>query len=115
MAEAKARAAEKEKLQVLVVDDDPGHLSMLQTLLSGWGYTILTSEDGSDAVQKVRQGPVDLVLMDVRMAEMDGLQALQRIKDYNPAIPVLIMTAYSSVQNAVQALKSGAYDYLTKP
>lgn len=115
MAQAKTRAAEKEKPQVLVVDDDPGHLSMLQTLLSGWGYTILTSEDGSDAVQKVRQGPVDLVLMDVRMAEMDGLQALQRIKDYNPAIPVLIMTAYSSVQNAVQALKSGAYDYLTKP
>ncbi|MFO8032179.1 MAG: sigma-54 dependent transcriptional regulator [Desulfohalobiaceae bacterium] len=115
MAQAKPKSPRESRPQVLVVDDDPGHLNMLQTLLAGWGYTILTAEDGSSAVEEVRQGPVDLVLMDVRMAEMDGLQALQRIKDYNPAIPVLIMTAYSSVQNAVEALKSGAYDYLTKP
>ncbi len=115
MSFTKPKASGQKKPQVLVVDDDPGHLSMLQTLLAGWGYSISTAGDGSRAVQEVRKGPVDLVLMDVRMAEMDGLQALQRIKDYNPAIPVLIMTAYSSVQNAVEALKSGAYDYLTKP
>lgn len=115
MSPTKPMASGQKKPQVLVVDDDPGHLSMLQTLLAGWGYAISTAEDGSRAVEEVHLGPVDLVLMDVRMAEMDGLQALQRIKDYNPAIPVLIMTAYSSVQNAVEALKSGAYDYLTKP
>ncbi|MFW6217010.1 MAG: sigma 54-interacting transcriptional regulator [Desulfohalobiaceae bacterium] len=80
MSSTKSKASGQKKPQVLVVDDDSGHLSMLQTLLAGWGYAISTAEDGSGAVQKVRQGPVDLVLMDVRMAEMDGLQALQRIK-----------------------------------
>ncbi|MFP4672793.1 MAG: response regulator, partial [Desulfohalobiaceae bacterium] len=67
MSSTKSKASGQKKPQVLVVDDDPGHLSMLQTLLAGWGYAISTAEDGSGAVQKVRQGPVDLVLMDVRM------------------------------------------------
>jgi len=102
-------------IKTLIVDDDPAHLSMLQTLLRDWGHQTETAHDGSLAVQKIKQNPFDLVLMDVRMAEVDGIEALQQIKDYNPAIPVLIITAYSSVNNAVAALKAGAYDYLTKP
>jgi len=102
-------------IKTLIVDDDPAHLSMLQTLLKDWGHRTETASDGSVAVQKIKESPFDLVLMDVRMAEVDGIEALQQIKDYNPAIPVLIITAYSSVDNAVAALKAGAYDYLTKP
>ena len=100
---------------VLVVDDDTGHLAMLQTLLKSWGYSVETANDGSEALTKCKIRAFDLVLMDIRMAQMDGIEALRLIKDYNPAIPVLIMTAYSSVDSAVQALKAGAYDYLTKP
>jgi len=100
---------------ILIVDDDPGHLATLQTIVKSWGYRVDTAEDGRTAVEKVQQGPFDLILMDVRMATMSGLEALRHIKAYNPAIPVLIMTAYSSVQSAVEALKAGAYDYLTKP
>ncbi|HHP7233584.1 MAG TPA: sigma-54-dependent transcriptional regulator [Desulfobacterales bacterium] len=100
---------------VLIVDDDPGHLATLKTIVKSWGYQVTTADDGAVAVEKVRQGPFDLILMDVRMATMSGLEALRRINAYNPAIPVLIMTAYSSVQSAVEALKTGAYDYLTKP
>lgn len=100
---------------VLVVDDDTGHLAMLQTLLKSWGYSVETANDGSEALAKCKMRAFDLVLMDIRMAQMDGIEALRLIKDYNPAIPVLIMTAYSSVDSAVQALKAGAYDYLTKP
>jgi two-component system response regulator HydG len=100
---------------VLIVDDDPGHLSTLKTIVRSWGYRVTTADDGAVAVEKVRQGPFDLILMDVRMATMSGLEALRHINAYNPAIPVLIMTAYSSVQSAVEALKTGAYDYLTKP
>ncbi len=100
---------------ILVVDDDPGHRTTLQTIVRSWGYRVDTADDGDVAVEKVRQGPYDLILMDVRMAAMSGIEALQRIKAYNPAIPILIMTAYSSVESAVEALKSGAYDYLTKP
>jgi two-component system, NtrC family, response regulator HydG len=100
---------------VLIVDDDRGHLAMLRTMVRGWGYAVEGVQDGESAVERIRDHPFDAVLMDVRMAGMSGLDALERIKGYNPAIPVLIMTAYSSVDTAVRALKSGAYDYLTKP
>lgn len=100
---------------VLIVEDDPGHRSMLQTIIKGWGYTGQGAADGAEAVERVRERPFDLILMDVRMAEMSGIEALKVIKKYNPAIPILIMTAYSSVESAVEALKAGAYDYLIKP
>jgi len=100
---------------VLVVDDDPAHRTMLRTLLTGWGYAVEEAADGGTAVDQVHNKPFDLVLMDVRMAMVSGLEALKRIKAFNPAIPVIIMTAYSSMETAVRALKEGAYDYLTKP
>ncbi|MFA7166176.1 MAG: sigma-54 dependent transcriptional regulator [Desulfoplanes sp.] len=100
---------------ILVVDDDFAHLTMLKSMLKGWGYDVDEADDGGVAVEKVARRPYDAVLMDIRMAHVDGIAALQEIMKYNPAIPVLIMTAYSSVETAVQALKSGAYDYLTKP
>ena len=100
---------------MLVVDDDSTHRIMLRTLLGGWGYRVTEADDGSTAIQMVQQQAFDLVLMDVRMLHVSGLEALETIKGYNPAIPVIIMTAYSSVDTAVEALKKGAYDYLTKP
>jgi two-component system response regulator HydG len=106
---------ESREGSVLVVDDDDAHRTMLRTLLGGWGYTVDEAEDGLKALDKIHERPYDLVLMDVRMVEMSGLEALPQIKRYNPAIPVIIMTAFSSVETAVEALKKGAYDYLTKP
>jgi len=105
----------KEKNSILIVDDDPAHRTMLWTLLTGWGYAISEADDGSTAIEKARQKAYDLILMDIRMIRVSGLEALTEIKALNPAIPVIIMTAYSSVETAVKALKSGAYDYLTKP
>jgi two-component system response regulator HydG len=105
----------KDKSTILVVDDDPGHRTMLHTLLSGWGYAVTEADDGAAAIEKVQHQAFDLVLMDVRMIKISGLQALTEIKAFNPSIPVIIMTAFSSVETAVEALKSGAYDYLTKP
>jgi len=101
--------------KILVVDDDPGHLATLKTIIKSWGYIVKAANDGSVAVDMVKSEPMDLVLMDVRMAKMSGIEALEQIKVYNPVIPVIIMTAYSSVESAVEALKSGAYDYLMKP
>ena len=103
------------KQHVLVVDDDNAHRTMLHTLLSGWGYRISEADDGTVAIESVKKNPFDLVLMDIRMLKVSGLEALDQIKAYNPAIPVIIMTAFSSVETAVDALKKGAYDYLTKP
>jgi len=103
------------KSEILVVDDDSAHRTMLRTLLSGWKYDIIEADDGSTAIEKVKERPFDLVLMDVRMLKVSGLEALDEIKAFNPAIPVVIMTAYSSLETAVEAIKKGAYDYLTKP
>jgi two-component system response regulator HydG len=103
------------KSTVLVVDDDRAHRTMLKTLLSGWGYVIFEADDGDTAIKKVREQGFDLILMDIRMMRMSGIEALHEIKTINPAIPVIIMTAFSSVETAVEALKRGAYDYLTKP
>jgi two-component system response regulator HydG len=100
---------------VLVVDDDEAHRIMLKTLLTGWGYMIIEADDGSTAIETVYKQAFDLILMDIRMIKVSGLEALREIKAHNPAIPVIIMTAYSSVETAVEALKNGAYDYLTKP
>ncbi len=105
----------KKKNCILVVDDDRAHRTMLRTLLSGWGYTVTDVGDGAEAIQEAQLRPFDLILMDVRMIKVSGLEALAAIKAFNPAIPVIIMTAYSSVETAVEALKKGAYDYLTKP
>ena len=100
---------------VLVVDDDNAHRIMLRTLVGGWGYEVAEADDGAAAINRVKEQSYDLVLMDVRMVRVSGLEALAQIKLHNPAIPVIIMTAYSSVDTAVKALKQGAHDYLTKP
>ena len=105
----------KAKNTILVADDDLAHRTMLRTLLGGWGYDVTEADDGGKAVEAVSQKPFDLILMDIRMLKISGLEALAEIKRFNPAIPVIIMTAYASVETAVTALKEGAYDYLTKP
>ena len=105
----------KAKGTILVVDDDLTHRIMLKTLLSGWGYNITEADDGDSAIASARETPFDLILMDIRMLRVTGLAALPEIKAFNPAIPVILMTAYASVETAVDALKKGAYDYLTKP
>lgn len=101
--------------KILVVDDDMAHAGMLKILLTDWGYEILMSHDGDVGVDMVKSQAFDVVLMDMKMVKMSGMEALQRIHAYNPSLPVIIMTAYSSVDTAVQALKIGAHDYLTKP
>ena len=100
---------------ILVVDDDDAHRGMLRMMLQAWGYSVDEAADGDLAVEAVRAKPYDVVLTDVRMGRMDGIHALRGILDYNPALPVVLMTAYSSVETAVDALRLGAYDYLTKP
>lgn len=100
---------------VLVVDDDAAHARMLKTLIRDWGYGVHLADDGDVGVNMVKARPFDLVLMDMKMVKMSGMEALTRIREYNPSLPVIIMTAYSSVDTAVEALKIGAYDYLTKP
>ncbi len=100
---------------VLVVDDDQVHRYMLSAMLREWGWRPVEADDGTTAVAAVAKNQYDAVLMDVRMARMDGREAFDRIQQLNPDLPVIIMTAYSSIDDAVAVIRQGAHDYLTKP
>jgi two-component system response regulator HydG len=104
----------KDKKSILVVDDDIAHRTMLRIML-GWEYEISEADCGSTAIEKIKDTPFDLVLMDVCMPEISGVEALDKIKDLNPRIPIVMMTAYSSNETAAKALEKGAFGYLTKP
>jgi two-component system response regulator HydG len=103
------------KPNILVVDDEPAHRQMIEAVLDAEGYEIVQAEHGGAAISAIENRFYDLVIMDVRMPDVDGIEAMQKIKQISPDIPVIIMTAYASVGTAVDALKSGAYDYLIKP
>ncbi len=101
--------------KILIVDDDSTHRKMLATVLADEGYDIVPAKNGREAVEAVEASYFDLILMDIRMAEMDGLAAQQAILTISPKIPIIMMTAYASVKTAIKAMKRGAFDYLTKP
>lgn len=108
-------AKEGKQVTILVVDDEQVHRYMLCSMFREWGWRCVEADDGRTAVEAVEKSDFDAVLMDVRMARMDGMEAFSRIHDLKPALPVVIMTAYSSVDDAVEAMRHGAHDYLTKP
>ena len=100
---------------VLVVEDDAPLREALTETLSYKGYRVIGAEDGRSALAIVEREPVGLVVSDVRMAPMDGHELLRSLRRTHPQIPVLLMTAYASVEKAVWAMREGAVDYLTKP
>jgi two-component system response regulator HydG len=102
-------------IDILVVDDEQVHRYMLCTMFREWGYNCVEADDGDTAVSVVERRDFDAVLMDVKMVRMSGLEAFARINELKPSLPVIIMTAYSSVDDAVDLIKQGAHDYLTKP
>jgi two-component system, NtrC family, response regulator HydG len=103
------------RAKILVVDDESSQRKMLRANLSLDGYHVFEADDGSAAIARVSEEFFDLILMDNRMSQVDGIEALREIKKISPGIPVIIITAYASVETAVQALQAGAHDYLTKP
>ena len=102
-------------IKILVVDDDSAHRLMLKATLLADEYHVFEAENGEVAVQMVKEEFFDLIMLDLKMQKMGGIEALKHIKKISPGIPILIMTAYASVQTAVEALKLGAFDYLIKP
>jgi len=101
--------------RILIVDDEQGMRRLLTRILAREGYDAVAVESGSQALRELGAEEIDLAVLDIRMPEMDGLELLARIKDFNPALPVIMITAYGTVDSAIQALRSGAYDYITKP
>jgi two-component system response regulator HydG len=104
------------KLKVLVVDDDAGlRLSVKSTLTANPKFEVYEAFDGVNALEKIKSDNFDLVILDVDMPRLSGLEALKQIKEHNPGIVVIMMTAFANIDDAVQAVKDGAYNYLSKP
>src|SRR5881398_174497 len=100
---------------ILVADDDASIRSLLKQLLADQGYAVLEAATGSEVVEQVKDSGPDLVIMDLRMPERDGIEALQKVKTASPRTAVLIMTAFGTSNAAIKAMELGAFEYITKP
>ncbi|MGQ9509392.1 MAG: diguanylate cyclase [Thermodesulfobacteriota bacterium] len=103
------------KGKVLIVDDAPDTLEIIGKLLSFEGFQVITASSGEEGIQFVKKEKPDVVLMDINLPGMDGNQALREIRKINPIQSIIILTAYATVDNAIEALKQGATDFIKKP
>ncbi|HDT4007006.1 TPA: two-component system response regulator GlrR [Klebsiella quasipneumoniae subsp. similipneumoniae] len=105
----------RKPARLLLVDDDPGLLKLLGMRLVSEGYSVVTAESGPEALRVLGREKVDLVISDLRMDEMDGLQLFSEIQKGQPGMPVIILTAHGSIPDAVAATQQGVFSFLTKP
>ncbi len=101
--------------KILIVDDNKSMLYTLSRILEDAGYSCLTAENGQSAIQKVKSSDFALVILDFKMPDSDGMNVLVSLKSLKPELPVIILTAFGEIKKAVEAIKSGAEDYITKP
>jgi two-component system response regulator AtoC len=104
-----------ERKQVLIVDDEPNLRKILSAQLTRDGYDVLTAEDGEQGLHLLREHHIDLVITDLKMPKVDGMTLLKRALEEEPELPVVLVTAHGTIDTAVEALKRGAFDFVTKP
>ncbi len=100
---------------ILIVDDEKNYLVVLESLLGLEGYEMLTARDGYDALRLVNETDLDLVITDMKMPGMNGMELLEKCKKMKPELPVIMMTAFGTIEMAVEAMRKHAYDYIRKP
>src|SRR4030042_6260007 len=100
---------------ILIVDDEKPICTALASLVKTEGFKALTAGDGATALEKVRSESPDVMLADIKMPGVDGMELMRRTREVDPDLPVVMITAYAEVQGAVEAIKAGAHDYLSKP
>jgi nitrogen regulation protein NR(I) len=104
-----------ERKQVLIVDDEPNLRKILSAQLSRDGYEVMTAEDGEQGLALLKDHHIDLVITDLKMPKVDGMTLLRRALELEPELPIILITAHGTIDTAVEALKSGAFDFVTKP
>jgi len=100
---------------ILVIEDKESMRAMLKQTLEGEGYQVITAQDGAEGIKRLADERIGLVLTDLKLPKKDGFDVLRAAKQENPILPVIVMTAYGTIETAVKAVKEGAYDFLTKP
>jgi len=103
------------RARILIVDDEPMKRSVLEDELGAVGYSVVTAANPMEAAQALARSPFEVVVTDIRMPGQDGLSFLREIKKQNPTQAAIVMTAYGSIETAIEAMKIGAFDYLQKP
>ncbi len=101
--------------RVLVVDDEPDAVELLQEFLTAKGYDVLTASDGEEALRQVKEHRPHLILLDVRMPKLNGMEVLKRVREIDHEVGVIMVTAVNEEETGREALKMGAFDYITKP
>ena len=101
--------------KILVVDDEASMRKMLEILFTGAGYQVQCAESAESALKAMSRSPFDLILWDIRMPGLSGLDLLKRLREEDSETDVILMTAYATTESAIEALKLGAFDYITKP
>ncbi len=110
-----SRPSAVNRQQILVVDDEPNMRKVLGAMLRQTGYDVVTACDGLEALDELEAHHIDVVITDLRMPRLDGMGLLRELQKRFPALPVILITAHGTVESAVQALKCGAFDFITKP
>lgn len=105
----------KEKMKIMLVDDEERFLQTSQKMIAKRGYEVLTAASGAECLKKLEEEPVHVVILDVKMPGMDGIETLKHIKQRFPLMEVIMLTGHANTESAVEGMKLGATDYLAKP
>src|SRR5690606_25317780 len=101
--------------RVLIVDDEEAIRRTLKDILTFEKFSVDEAKDGLDGLAKIKKNEYDVVLMDIKMPNMDGMDALERLQDIQPDLPVIMISGHANIDNAVEAVKKGAFDFISKP
>ena len=105
----------KDKGHILIVEDEQDMLLGLQKILSNQGHNVDIAGNGSSGLEKIQESDFDIVITDLKMPDVDGIKVLRKVKEMHSDTAVIVITGYGTVESAVEAMKLGAYDYITKP
>lgn len=113
--ESNSKITLTQNASILIVDDDISALESGAELLMGYGYSVIVAANAKDALIKLEENKVDVVLTDIRMPEVSGIELLEEIRKLNIDVPVILITAYAEMDIAINAMSKGAFDFIVKP